>query len=116
MSSPAQKGEAATIHALFQEPTSPEYSAVGPVPQPPLPLPEPWSGAALLRVQRAVGLVCRLGDRPVFEVFAEIARNYNLADEIAELLGRFTALDPDLVDALGDQDFPPVPLHEVPPR
>ena len=83
-------------------------------PPPLTPQPEPWTGTELLRVQRDVSLVCRLGDRPVFEVRAGIARDHNLGDEIAELLGRFAALDPDHV-ALGNGDrFAPHPLMEVP--
>ena len=47
-------------------------------------------------------------------VAAEIARNHDLGDEIAELLGRFAALDSDHI-ALGNGNrFPPHPLMEVP--
>ena len=75
---------------------------------------QPWAGARLSRVQRDVSLVCRLGDRPVLEAFAEIARKHNLSDEIAELLGQFATLDPDHI-ALGNGDrFAPHPLMVVP--
>ena len=112
MSNPAERGGAArnVTFGLDKTKCSP---LAAPLQAPP---PSRWRGSVRLRVQRDAIRLCRLGDRAVFEALAEIARDHDLAGEIADLFGRFANLDPDLVNALDCQGFPPAPLHGVPLR
>ena len=114
MSNPAVGGGAAEIHALFEKRASSQYGTIGPVPQPLSS--EPWTGAVLYRIQRNTAHLCALGVRPTYELLREIAAAHGLADNIEQLLARYARLDSDLIDAVGGRTFPPVPLHEVPPR
>lgn len=62
-----------------------------------------------LRRRRAAEHLHRLGPRPALEAMIEIAAGADLDATLA----RYARLDPDIVDALGGDDFPPQPLHEV---
>ena len=73
-----------------------------------------WRGHNVQHVQRTVRRVCALGDRTIYEVFAELARDHDLANEIAELLDRYAALNPSQVALGNGGPFPPHPLMEVP--
>ncbi len=62
---------------------------------------------ANLHRQRQAEHLHRLGARPVLEALVEVADGRDLN------LDAFARLDPDIVNALGGDDFPPQPLHEV---
>ena len=62
-----------------------------------------------LRRERQIEHVYRLGVRAVAEMLFEVAGGEDL-DRALEAYGRLT---PDLLKALGGDQFPPAPLHEV---
>lgn len=51
----------------------------------------------------------RLGPRPVLEAMLEVEAGRSVAD----VLARYSRLDPCIVRALGGDDFAPLPLHVV---
>ena len=77
------------------------------------PPPSPWRGSVRLRVQRKAARLRRLGDRAVYEEFAQIARDHDLGGDVADLLDRFAQLNPEVVYALGVDRLPPPPHHLV---
>jgi hypothetical protein len=68
--------------------------------------------ARRLRRQRQVEWICRT-PRLVDELLEEIARHYDLGDDIDQRLGKYTRLDSELLHALGGDKFAPLPLHVV---
>ena len=58
----------------------------------------------------------RLGPRPVGELLREVLRavDRETADHIRGRLSVYAALNPEIVSALGGNDFPPWPLRVVP--
>ena len=62
-----------------------------------------------LRRQRQIEHLHLLGPRAVGELLREVAEDDDL-DRALEAYGRLT---PDLLKALGGDQFPPAPLHEV---
>ena len=73
------------------------------------------AAAQQLRRQRDVERVHRLGARPTFELIDEIIRAYpQLAGDIDALIERYaTRLSPDLLQAVGGDRFPALPLRVV---
>ena len=122
MRNPANQGGAAinarfgldrTKHSVVATP--PQDLAAGPQNTAPnLAFLDPWRGHNIQRVQRNVQRICALGDRAICEAFAELARDHDLANEIAELLDRYAALDPDHVNLGNANRFAPHPLMKVP--
>ena len=62
-----------------------------------------------IRRQRHAEHLYRLGARPVLEALVEVGTGRPLDTVLAE----YGRLDADIVTALGGDDFPPQPLHEV---
>ena len=60
-----------------------------------------------LRRQRLAERLHRLGPRPVLEALAEVEAGKPLDTVLAE----YARLDPDIVNALHGDDFPPSPLY-----
>jgi hypothetical protein len=67
---------------------------------------------AYLRRQRHVETICRI-PRLVGELLDEIARHYDIADDIDARLEKFAGLDLELLRALGADVFPARPLHVI---
>jgi hypothetical protein len=66
-----------------------------------------------LRRQRQCEAIWRLGARAVFELIDEIDRYSTLGDDLDRRLSRYAALDPELIEALSCNKFPPAPLRIV---
>lgn len=64
---------------------------------------------ARLRRQRQAEHLHRLGPRPVLEALIEAAET----GDLDATLERFGRLDPEVVEALGADEFPPTPIYEV---
>ena len=66
------------------------------------------------RLQRLIGHLHSLGPRPFGEFLAEILSAWPVpVGDVLERLERYGRLDPDIVQALGADRFPAMPLHEV---
>jgi hypothetical protein len=65
-----------------------------------------------LRRQQCVERIFRLGPRPVFELIQQLARSLDDA-EVDRLLVRFAALDPGILQALGGNRLPSLPIRLV---
>jgi hypothetical protein len=65
----------------------------------------------LLRWQRQIEAIYRLGPRVFGKLLDEIARYHNLRDDIDRRLAQYAGLDPVTVSSLGADRFPPAPLH-----
>ena len=66
-----------------------------------------------LRFRRNVERVCSLGTRVVSKLLNEIGAERAIQHLIDRKVERYADLDPSELAALGGDDFPPVPLHEV---
>ena len=64
---------------------------------------------AELRRQRGARHLHRLGARPVLEALNQVEAGGSVDDVLRE----YQRLDPTTVRALGGDDFPPAPIHEV---
>jgi hypothetical protein len=65
-----------------------------------------------LRRQRLVEPVNRLGPRVLFELLDELVRVYpEIGADIDRRLGRFAALDPEVLRAVDGGTFPPLPIR-----
>jgi hypothetical protein len=74
----------------------------------------PSQGFHVLRQQRQVRRLYRLGERAVAEFIDELRRHHpDLADDLDRRLERYASVDPLLVAALGGDKFAPLPLHVV---
>ena len=68
-----------------------------------------------VRYRLLVNNLHSLGPRPTGELLQEvIGGDERLRDDVFALLERYTRLSPEEVQAVGSDDFPPVPLHAVP--
>ena len=63
------------------------------------------------RFQRVVTKVHALGPRVMAELLAEIGASCGI--DLGPLLGRYAALDPEVLAAVGANRFPPSPVREV---
>ena len=68
---------------------------------------------AELRFRRDVARVHALGARAVAELLAEVGAERGIQHLIDQKASRYATINPDHLLALGGDDFPPVPLHEV---
>jgi hypothetical protein len=68
---------------------------------------------ASLRRQHLARQLHRLGARVVFELLDEIARHYELADDIDARLARYAGADPAILAAVGGDKFAPLPLRSI---
>ena len=69
---------------------------------------------ALLRRQRDVERVCRLGPRPVYELLAGLIRRHpEIETETDRQLKRLAGLDPEILAVVGGDKFPASPLRVV---
>ena len=68
--------------------------------------------ARRLRRQRLIERLCKT-PRLIFELLDEIARHHDLGEDLDRRLGRYTAIDPALLAAIGGDQFPPSPLRAV---
>jgi hypothetical protein len=59
------------------------------------------------RLRRHVERLHRQGPRVLFELLSEIGRERLLRVDIEGRVARYAALDPDAVEALGGDQFPP---------
>jgi hypothetical protein len=66
-----------------------------------------------LRRQRLVRTVHELGARVTFELLDELARAHGIGDDIDERLAGYASLRPEILRALGADQFPATPLHLV---
>ena len=65
---------------------------------------------AELRQQRAASHLHSLGPRPLLEALRQVADG----GSIDVVLSEYQRLDPATVRAIGADDFPQIPIHEVP--
>lgn len=68
---------------------------------------------ARVHAERLVRWLHGLGERAVGEFIAELARRYDLAGPVLELLEAYGRIHPETLRALGADKFPPVPVHLV---
>ncbi len=66
-----------------------------------------------LRRRRHVQQVHRLGDLVFDELLAEIGAERGITPIIDQKLERYAELDPETLEAVSSDDFPPLPIHEV---
>jgi hypothetical protein len=67
-----------------------------------------------LRWQRYLEAIHPLGARVEFEIWDEVARHHpELVDFLDARLGRFAALDPEVLRAVGGDAFPASPMRLV---
>ena len=66
-----------------------------------------------LRFQRAVIQLHALGPRAVGEFLAETGERHRCRAWIDQRLDAYRRLDPELLQALGGEHFPPPPIHVV---
>jgi hypothetical protein len=66
-----------------------------------------------LRRQQQCQRIRRLGARVLFELIDELDRHHHLGDELDPWLGRYAALDPTGLRALGADGFPRRPALRV---
>ena len=62
------------------------------------------------RFEHMVECLHRLGPRPLAEMIVEIATVTGEAGLVVGLVQEYSALDPEIVRALGGDQFPPMPL------
>lgn len=74
---------------------------------------QPAETVADLRFRRQVERVHGLGPRVIAELLAEIGVERSIMPTIHEKLARYASIDPEALQALGADKFPPAPLHEV---
>ncbi len=65
---------------------------------------------AELRRQRAARHLHRLGPRPILEALRQVEAGGSIDDVLCE----YQRLDPTTVRAIGADDFPQIPIYEVP--
>ena len=65
------------------------------------------------RFQRQIKHIIALGERPLAELLAEIARSTDQSSFIADRVAAYAALDVVTIRALGGDNFPPMPLEVV---
>jgi hypothetical protein len=66
-----------------------------------------------LRRRRQCELIWRLGARFFFELIDELDRRHGLGADLDARLARYARLDPEILAAIGANQFPPAPLHIV---
>jgi hypothetical protein len=70
-----------------------------------------------LQRQQHVTRLCGFGDRCVFELIDEIAREYGILDDVdrrlAKYATRYAEFSPLLIAVLGADKFPNPPIHAV---
>jgi hypothetical protein len=66
-----------------------------------------------LRRRRQCELIWRLGARVFFELIDELDRRHGLGADLDARLARYARLDPEILAAIGANQFPPAPLHIV---
>lgn len=66
-----------------------------------------------LRFHRQVERVHALGARVTAELLAEIGAERGIQTIIDQKLATYAKVDPGMIEAVGGDDFWPVPLHEV---
>jgi len=67
----------------------------------------------LLRRQREIEAVHRLGARVVGELLDEIARHHGIGDDIDSRLARYANIDPRVLWVVGGDHFAALPIHLV---
>ena len=73
----------------------------------------PSSPAQVLRRQRQVVALHRLGARATFELLDELDRRHRLGEDLDERLARYAAIEPSVLRAIGGDRFPPNPTRGV---
>ena len=66
-----------------------------------------------LRRRRQCELIWRLGARVFFELIDELDHRRGLGADLDARLARYARLDPEILAAIGANQFPPAPLHIV---
>jgi hypothetical protein len=66
-----------------------------------------------LRRRRQCELIWMLGARVFFELIDELDRRHGLGADLDARLARYARLDPEILAAIGANQFPPAPLHIV---
>ena len=77
------------------------------------PLQPPGEIAAEQRFERQIMRVHALGPRPLAELLDELATATGQPALIADRVEAYAGLDPEIVRALGGDNFPPMPLEVV---
>ena len=86
---------------------------------PPRQVQEPTTGSPAAEIvsdlafRRHVERVHSLGARAITELLAELGSERSIQNIIDEKVERYAAIDPSALAAVGGDDFPPAPLHEV---
>jgi hypothetical protein len=60
-----------------------------------------------LQMQRAAARLCTLHTRVLCELLTEIGRVHDIEDDVLQRAEKFSQVDPDLLRALGGDQFPP---------
>ena len=66
-----------------------------------------------LQYRQTVERVHSLGSRVLAELLAELGIERKIMPGIREKLERYASIDPEALEALGGDRFPPLPIHEV---
>jgi hypothetical protein len=73
------------------------------------------AGLAVLRRQRLVARIHRLGARVLYELLDELDRHGIVSwADVEPRLQRYAAIDPELLRVVGGDQFVPLPIHAVP--
>ena len=80
--------------------------------------PKPYGQAAAelvadLRFRQRAAKIHRLGTRPMIELLAEVAVRCDACDLLDEALDRYCALDARVLQRVGGDELPPLPIREV---
>ena len=65
------------------------------------------------QLRRLIERLYRLGPRVVGEAFAHPGAQHGIQTSVAQTIEHFVELDPETLEAVGGDDFPPLPIHEV---
>ena len=71
------------------------------------------AASARLRRQRLVAVIVGLGERCVYELFAELDRDHGLGGDLDDRLERYARLDPTILHAVGGDRFPTSPIRII---
>ena len=66
-----------------------------------------------MKFRRRVERLHKLGPRAVGELLAELGAERSIVTIIDRKIDTYLELDPEVLEAAGGDDFPPVPIHEV---
>ena len=72
-----------------------------------------WQAQQRIRREHLTRRVHRLGARVLFELLDELDRHHGLGDDLDRRLGRFAAIDADMLRRIGGDSFAPAPTRVV---